>query len=96
MQEQRQPQYTPPSPPINFGMPTHLNAPDTARQLSQTTMHFDRLTLNRQFPRRLSMLGHFNLVSPAHSPPLNATVNAPLAPNPPQEHINVPSPHPRF
>ena len=35
MQEQRQPQYTPPSPAINFGMPTQLNAPNTARQLSQ-------------------------------------------------------------
>ena len=41
MQEQRQPQYTPPSPPINFGMPTQLNAPNTAQQLSQSTMHFD-------------------------------------------------------
>ena len=37
MQEQQQPQYTPPSP-INFGMPTQLNAPNTARQLSQATM----------------------------------------------------------
>ena len=31
MQEQRQPQYTPPSPPINFGMPTQLNDPKTTR-----------------------------------------------------------------
>ena len=43
MQEQRQPHYTPPSPPINFGMPTQLNAPNTARQLSQATMNFDGL-----------------------------------------------------
>ena len=49
MQEQRQPQYTSPSPPINFGMPTQLNAPNTARQLSQATMHFDSLQLDHQF-----------------------------------------------
>ena len=55
MQEQRQPQYTLPSPPINFGMPTQLNAPNTALQLSQATMHFDVLQLDHQFPRRLSM-----------------------------------------
>ena len=30
-----------------------------------------------------------NLVSPPRSPPLNALANAPLAPNPPQGHINV-------
>ena len=30
MQEQQQPQYTLPSPPINFGMSTQLNAPNTA------------------------------------------------------------------
>ena len=54
MQEQQQCQYTPPSP-INFGMPTQLNAPNTARQLSQATMHFDGLQLDHQFPRRSSM-----------------------------------------
>ena len=77
MQEQRQPQYTPPSPPINFGMPTQLNAPNTARQLSQATMRFDGLQLDHQFPRRSSMPGH---------------VNARLALNPQQAHINVPAP----
>ena len=51
MQEQQQPQFTPSSPPINFDMPTQLNAPNTARQLSQATMHFDGLELDHQFPR---------------------------------------------
>ena len=96
MQEQQQPEYTPPSPPINFGMPTQLNAPNTARQLSQATMHFDCLQLYHQFPRRSSMPRQLNLVSPPRSPPLNALANAPLAPNPPQAHIKVPaSPTPR-
>ena len=92
MQEQRQPQYTPPSPPINVGMPTKLNAPNTARQLSQATMHFDGLQLDHQFPRRSSMPGQLNLVSPSRSLPLNTLVNAPLALNPQQAHINVPAP----
>ena len=96
MQEQQQPQYTPPSPPVNFGMPTQLNAPNTARQLSQATMHFDGLQLDHQFPRRSSMPGQLNLVSPPRSPPLNTRVNAPLALNPQQAHINVPAPHPPF
>ena len=91
MQEQQQPQYTPPSP-INFGMPTQLNAPNTARQLSQATMHFDGLQLDHQFPRRSSMPGQLNLVSPPRSPPLNTLDNAPLALNPQQAHINVPAP----
>ena len=95
LQEQQQLQYTPPSPPIIFGMPTQLNAPNTARQLSQATMHFDGLQLD-QFPLRLSMPGQLNLVSPPRSPPLNALANAPVAPNPPQAHINVPAPHPLF
>ena len=43
MQEQQQSQFRPPSPPIDFGMPTQQNAPNTARQLSQATMHFDGL-----------------------------------------------------
>ena len=94
MQEPRQPQYTPPSPPINFGMPTQLNAPNTARQLSQATMHFDGLQLDHQFPRRSSIAGQLNLVSPPRSPPLNTLVNAPLALNPQQAHINVPAPPP--
>ena len=92
LQEQRQPQYTPPSPPINFGMPTQLNAPNTARQLSQATMHFDGLQLDHQFPRRSSMPGQLNLVSPSRPLPLNTLVNAPLALNPQQAHINVPAP----
>ena len=92
MQEQRQPQYTPPSPPINFGMPTQLNAPNTARQLSQATMHFDGLQLDHQFPRSSSMPGQLNLVSPSRPLPLNTLVNAPLALNPQQAHINVPAP----
>ena len=92
MQEQQQPQYTPPSPPVNFGMPTQLNAPNTARQLSQATMHFDGLQLDHQFPRRSSMPGQLNLVSPPRLAPLNTLVNAPLALNPQQAHINVPAP----
>ena len=96
MQEQQQPQYTCPSPPVNFGMPTQLNAPNTAPQLSQATMHFDGLQLDHQFPRRSSMPGQLNLVSPPRSPLLNTLVNAPLALNPQQAHINVPAPHPRF
>ena len=92
MQEPRQPQYRPPSPPIKFGMPTQLSAPNTARQLSQATMHFDGLQLNHQFPRRSSMPGQLNLVSPPRSPPLNTLVDAPLALNPQQAHINVPAP----
>ena len=40
MQEQQQPHYTPPAPQINFGIPTQPNAPNSARQLSQATMHF--------------------------------------------------------
>ena len=92
MQEQPQPQNTPPSPPVNFGLPTQLNAPNTARQLSQVTMHFDGLQLDHQFPRRSSMPGQLNLVSPPRSPPLNTLVNAPVALNPQQAHINVPAP----
>ena len=92
MQEQQQPQYTPPSPPVNFGMQTQLNAPNTARQLSQATMHFDGLQLDHQFPRRVSKPGQLNLVSPPRSPPLNTLVNAPLALNPQQAHIKVPAP----
>ena len=92
IQESRQPQYTPPSPPINFGMPTQLNAPNTARKLSQATMHFSGLQLDHQFPRRSSMPGQLNLVNPPRSPPLNTLVNAPLALNPQQAHINVPAP----
>ena len=48
IQEQQQPQNTAPSPSINFGMPTQLNAPNTVRQLSQATMHFDGLQLHHQ------------------------------------------------
>ena len=92
MQEQRQPQYTPPSAPINFGMPTQLSAPNTARKLSQATMHFDGLQLDHEIPRRSSMPGQVNLVSPPHSPSLNALVNAPLATNPLQAYIKVPAP----
>ena len=83
MEEQQQPQYTPPSPPINFGVPTQLNAPNTARQLSLATMHSDGLELDNQFRRRSSMPSHLNLVSPPRKPSLNALVNAPPAPNPP-------------
>ena len=96
MQEPRQPQYTPASPPINFGMPTQLNAPNTARQQSQATMHFDGLQLDHQFPRRSSMPGQLNLASPPRAPPLNTLVNAPLTLIPQQAHINVPAPHPPF
>ena len=78
--------------PINFGMPTQLNAPNTARQLSRATMHFDGLQFNHQFPRRSSMLGQLNLVSSPRSPPLNTLINAPLALNPQQAHINVTAP----
>ena len=87
MQEQQQSQYRPPSPPINFGMPAQLNTPNTARQLSQATMHFDGLQLDHQFPRRSSMLGQLNLVSPHRSPLLNALANAPLAHNQHSTHI---------
>ena len=45
MQEQQQPEIAHPSPPINFDMQT-TNAPNTARQLSQATMHFDGLQIN--------------------------------------------------
>ena len=92
MQEQQQPQYTPPPSPINFGMPTQLNAPNTARQLTQATMRFDGLQLDHQFPRRSSMPGQLNLVSPLRSPHLNTLVNAPLALNLQQAHMNVPAP----
>ena len=91
MQEQQQPQYTPQSPSIIFGMPTQLNAPNTVRQLSQATMHFDGFQLYHQFPRRLSMPGLLNLVSPPCSLPLNVLAKAPIAPNPQQAHINIPA-----
>ena len=94
MEEQQQPQYTPPSPK-NFGMPTQLNTQKTARQLSQATMHVDGLQLDHQFPRRSSMPGQLNLLSPPSSPPLNTLVNVPLALNPQQAHKNVPAPIPR-
>ena len=92
MQEQRQPQYTPPSPPLNFGMPTQLNVPNTARQLSQATTHFDCLQLEHQFPRKSSKPVQLNLVSPPRSPPINTLVNVPLALNSQQAHITVPAP----
>ena len=97
MQEQQQPQFKPPSPPINLvGMPTQINAPNTARQLSQATMHFYGLQLDHQFPRRSSMPGQIKLVSPPRSPPFNELSNAPVATNPPQAHIKLPAPHPPF
>ena len=96
MQEQQQPQFTPQSPPTNFAMLTQLNTPNTARQLSQSTMHFDGLQLNHQFYRRSSMLGQLILVSLPRSPPLNALVIAPLSSNPPQAYIKIPAPIPRF
>ena len=92
MQEQRQHQFTPPSPPTDFGMPTQLNAPNTARQLSQAKMHFDGLELDHQFPHRSSMPGQLILVSPSRSLHLNTFVNAPQALYPQQAHINVPAP----
>ena len=55
-------------------------------------MHFDGLQLDHQFPQRSSMPGQLNLVSPPRSPPLNTLVNAPLALNPQQAHVNVPAP----
>ena len=75
-------------------MPTQLNGPNTARQLSEATMHFDGLQLDHQFPRRSSMPGQLNIVSPLRSPTKNTLVNAPLALNPQQAHIKVPAPHP--
>ena len=69
MQEEQRSQYAPPSPPIYFGMPTQLNAPNTARQLSQATMHFDCVQLDHKFPRSSNIPGQLNLVSPPHSPP---------------------------
>ena len=96
MKELQQLQFMPPSPPVNFGMPTQLNAPNTAQQLPQATMQFDGLQLDYQLRRRLSMPGQLNLVSPPHSPLLHALANAPLETNPPQAHINVPAPIPRF
>ena len=91
MEEQKQPQNTPLSPPINFGMPTQLKAPNTAQKFSQATMHFNDLQLDHQFLRRSSLPGQMNLVSSSRSPPFNALANAPLAPNPPLAHINVPA-----
>ena len=38
--------------------------------------------------------GAVEFSQPLLSSPLNALANAPLAPNPPQAHINVPAPHP--
>ena len=73
-------------------MPSQLNAPNTARQLSQATIHFDGLQLDHQFSRRSSMPGELNLVSPPRSPPLNTLANAPLALNLQQALINVPAP----
>ena len=73
-------------------MPTQPNAPITARQLSQATMHFDGLQLDHQLPRRSSMPGQLNLVIPPRSAPLNILVNAPLPHNPQHAHINVPAP----
>ena len=55
-------------------------------------MHFDDLQLDHQLPRRSSMPEQLSLASTPHSPTLNALANAPLAPNPPQAHINVPAP----
>ena len=91
MQEQQQPQFTPPSPPINIGKPTQLNTQNTARHFSQATKHFDGLELDHQFPRRSSMPGQLNLVSPPRSPPLKSLANAPLAPNLPKTYINISS-----
>ena len=54
---EQQPQATPPSPPINFGIPTQLNAKNKAQQLSQATCNFDGSQLYYQYPRRLSMSG---------------------------------------
>ena len=45
MQEQQRPQYTPPSPPVNFGMPTQLNAhktqPDNCLKQQCTSMVYN-------------------------------------------------------
>ena len=55
-------------------------------------MHFDGLQLDHQFPRSSSMPGQLNLVSPSRSLPLITLVNALVALNPTQAHINVPAP----
>ena len=96
MQEQQQPQYTPPSSTINFGMPIQLNAPTTARQLSRATLPLDGLQLDHQFPRRSSRPEQLNLVSPPRSPPLSALANAPPATNPAEAHNCTCPPIPRF
>ena len=47
-------------------------------------MHFNGLQLDHQFPRRSSMSGQLNLVSPPQSPPLNTLLI--------KAHKNVPAP----
>ena len=84
MQKKEQHLFRSPSPSINYEIPTQLNAPNTAGQHSQATMHFDGLQLDHQF---LRMPGHLNLVSRPHSLLLKALTNAPLVPNPSQAHI---------
>ena len=52
-------------------------------------MHFDGLQLEDLLARRSRMPRQFNLVSPPHSPPLNALVNAPPPLNQRQANVNV-------
>ena len=77
-------------------MPAHLNALNYARQLSQTTMPFDGLEVDNQIVHRSSRPKQLNLVSPPHSPPLNALANDPLNLNQPEAHINDPPFQPGF
>ena len=65
MQHQQQPYYSLPSSPKKFGKPAQSNAPNTARQLSQVTMHFEGLQLDHKNLRKLSMPGQLILVRPS-------------------------------
>ena len=57
MQKQQQPQFTPLSSSMNFALPAQINAPNRARQLSQTTMKCHAVLSNNQIDRKLSMPG---------------------------------------
>ena len=63
--------------------------PNTARQLSLPTMHFDGLQLVDQLADRSSMRGQLKLLSRSRSPPLNALANVPLALKQPQAQLSA-------
>ena len=60
-------------------MLVQLNAPQTSRQLSQATMHYNGLKFGCKWAHMLCVLGKLSTLSTPCSPPVNLPANALLA-----------------